>query len=121
MGKQLLFHQTASMMHSIFEWKTTCPISLGWNKPEDSVSQDKSLNRVTTRNRKLPVTRSKDFFMVNNNGFNNNCWTMNNNIRKDHDQFNKKLVLNKQNKNIFTVFHQNICGLLNKKKNYLIL
>jgi hypothetical protein len=59
--KQLLFHQFASMVCSLFEQNTTCPISLGWNKPEDSISQDKSLNRLTTCNRKLPVTTSKDF------------------------------------------------------------
>jgi hypothetical protein len=40
---------------------------------------------------------------------------MNNKIHKYHDQFNKKTVLNKQNKNNFTVLHQNICGLLKKK------
>ena len=49
------------MVYSLFEQKTTCPISLDWNKPDGSISEDKSLNRVTTRNRKLPVTRSKDF------------------------------------------------------------
>jgi hypothetical protein len=42
--------------------------------------------------------------------------TMNNNIRKDHEHSNKKPVSNKQSKNSFTVFHQNICGLLNKKE-----
>ena len=44
------------------EQKATCPICLGWNKPDGSMSEDKSVNRVTTPNRKLPVTRSKDFF-----------------------------------------------------------
>ena len=83
--KQLLFHQTASMVYSLFEYKTTCTISLGWNKPDVSASQDKSLNRVTTRIRKLPVTRSKDFLMVSNHGFNNACRTMSNNIHKDLD------------------------------------
>ena len=53
------------MMYSLFEQKTTCPISLGRNEPDGTISEDKSRNRVTTRNRKLPVTRSKDFFMVN--------------------------------------------------------
>jgi hypothetical protein len=51
--------------------------------------------------------------MVNNHWFNNICRTINNNIHKDHDQFNKP-VLNKQNKYNFTVFHQNFCGLCNK-------
>jgi hypothetical protein len=48
LGKQILFHQIASMVYSALEHKTTCSISLGWNKPDDSVSQGKSLNRVTT-------------------------------------------------------------------------
>ena len=41
---------------------------------------------------------------------------MNNNIHKDHDQFNKKPISNKQTTNTFTGFHQNICGLLNNKE-----
>ena len=41
---------------------------------------------------------------------------MNNNIHKDHNQSNKKPISNKQNKDTSTVFHQNICGLLNKKE-----
>ena len=56
-----MFHQIASMVYSLFEQKATCHISLGWNKPDGSISEDKLLNRDTTRNRKLPVTRSKDF------------------------------------------------------------
>ena len=44
---------------------------------------------------------------------------MNNNIHKDRDQTNNKPILNEQNKNTFTVFHQNICGLLNKKEELL--
>ena len=52
------------MVYSLFEQKTTCPISLGWNKPDGSKSEDKSLNRVTTRNRKLPVKRSKIFYGI---------------------------------------------------------
>ena len=48
-------------VNSLSEQKNTCPVSLGWNKPDGHVSEDKSLNRVINRNRKLPVTRSKDF------------------------------------------------------------
>ena len=54
------------MVYSLFEQKNACPISLGWNIPNGSISEDKSLNRVTTRNRKLPVTRSKGFFLLVN-------------------------------------------------------
>jgi hypothetical protein len=57
--------------------------------------------------------------MVNNLGFNKACRTMNKNIHKDHDQFDKTLISNKQTKKIFTVFHQNSCGLLNKKEELL--
>jgi len=56
---------------------------------------------------------------INNLGFNNACRTINNNIHTNHEQSNKKLILNKQNKNTFTVFHQNIQGLLNKKEELL--
>jgi len=61
LGKQYLFHQISSMVYSLFEQKTTCPVSLSWNKPDGSISEDNSLNTVTTRNRKLQITRSKDF------------------------------------------------------------
>jgi len=43
-------------VNSLSEQKATCPISLDWNKPDGSVAEDKSLNRVITRNRKLPAT-----------------------------------------------------------------
>ena len=55
MGKQYLFYQIALMVYSLLEQKTTCPISVGWNKRD--VSDDKLTSRVTTRSRKLPVTR----------------------------------------------------------------
>jgi hypothetical protein len=44
---------------------------------------------------------------------------MTNNIHKDHDLSKKKWIWNKQTKNTFTVFHQNICGLLNKGEELL--
>ena len=55
------FTDKQNTVNSLAEQKTTCPISLDWNKPDGSVAEDKSLNRVSTRNRKLPVMRSKDF------------------------------------------------------------
>ena len=54
--------------------------------------------------------------MVNNLRFNNAVRATSDNTYKDHDQSNKKLVLNKHTGNTFTVFHQNICGLPNKKE-----
>jgi hypothetical protein len=74
--------------------------------------------RVITCNRKLPVMRSK-IFKVNNLRFNNACTAATNNIYKDHDQSNIKPILNKHTENTFTVFHQNICGLLNKTEELL--
>jgi len=55
------FTDKQNTVNSLSDQKTTSPISLGWNKSDGSVSEDESLNRVITRNRKLPVTRSKDF------------------------------------------------------------
>ena len=52
------------MVYSLFEQKkkkNTCPISLGWNKPDDCIFQNKLLSRVSTHKRKLPVTKSNDF------------------------------------------------------------
>ena len=48
-------------INSLSEQTTTCPVSLGRNNPDGSISEDKPLNTVITRNRKLPVMRSKDF------------------------------------------------------------
>jgi hypothetical protein len=46
-----------------------------------------------------------------------NVQSINNKLLElDHDQSNKKLISNKQTKNTFTVFHQNICGLIKKKR-----
>ena len=38
---------------------------------------------------------------------------------KDHNQCNKQLIMNKHCGNNLTIFHQNICGLLNKKDELL--
>jgi len=42
--------------------------------------------------------------MVNNLRFNNACRATTNNIYKDHDQSNRKPILNKHTENTFTVF-----------------
>jgi len=59
LGKRYLLHQIALMVYSLLEQKITCPIRVGWNKPD--ASEDKPPNRTTTCSRKLPVTRSTDF------------------------------------------------------------
>ena len=47
--------------NSLSEQETTSPINLNWNKPDSTITKEKSLNRDITRNRKLPVTRSNEF------------------------------------------------------------
>ena len=55
------FADKQTTVNSLPEQETTCSVSTDWNKPYCTVTEDKSLNRVTTRNRKLPITRSNDF------------------------------------------------------------
>ena len=68
LGKQLVHHQIASLLHSIFEQKTSHPIILGWHEIQDDNNLTCDGNQVQTSNRnlshntKLPVTRSKDFY-----------------------------------------------------------
>ena len=67
LGKQLVQHQIASLLHSIFEQKTSHPITLGWQEIQDDNNltcdgnQVLTSNRNSSHNRKLPVTRSDDF------------------------------------------------------------
>jgi len=63
LGKQLVQHQLASLLHSVFEQKTSHPITLGWqdNNLTCDGNQVLTSNRNSSRNRKLPVTRSDDF------------------------------------------------------------
>lgn len=52
--------QQTNTENSLSEQKTTSSTSLGLIKQDSSVSEDKLPNRVITRNRKLPIMRSKD-------------------------------------------------------------
>ena len=52
--------QQTNTENSLCEQKTTSSTSLGLIKQDSSVSEDKLPNRVITRNRKLPIMRSKD-------------------------------------------------------------
>ena len=68
MGKRFVIHQLASFLHSIFKHKISVPISLSWpnviqdnNIPTCEANQMKLPNRNSSRNRKLPITRSNDF------------------------------------------------------------
>jgi hypothetical protein len=88
LGKQHLIYQIVLKVYSLFEQKTNFSVSLCWNKPD--VSEDKLLNRVTTRNKKLPVTD----FMVNNLELNNTFNTINHNTHDTHNQSNKMPILN---------------------------
>jgi hypothetical protein len=67
LGKMLVNCQLALLLLTAFEQKTSHPISLGWYETCDDsnlhcdVNQVKTLNRNSSHNRKMPVTRSKDF------------------------------------------------------------
>jgi hypothetical protein len=67
LGKQLVQHQIASLLHSIFKQKTSHPNTLGWqeiqvdNNLTCDGNQVLTSNRNSGHNRKLPVTRSDDF------------------------------------------------------------
>jgi hypothetical protein len=67
LGKQLVHHQIATLLQSIIEQKTFHPIILGWHDTHDDNNltcdgnQVQSSHRNLSRNRKPPVTRSKNF------------------------------------------------------------
>jgi hypothetical protein len=67
LSKQLVYHQIASILHSIFEQNTSHPIILGWHEAQGDNNltcdrnQVKTSDRNSSCNRKIPITRSKDF------------------------------------------------------------
>jgi hypothetical protein len=83
LGKQLVYHQIAYLLYSIFEQKTSHPIFLGWHEIQDvdnstcdgnqmhEIQDDNNLtcdenqkqtsNRNLSRSRRPPVTKSNDF------------------------------------------------------------
>jgi len=67
LGKQLVSHQTVSLLLTTFEQKTSSPIILRWHETQNDNNQTcdgnqvKTSNRNSIRNRKTPVTRSNDF------------------------------------------------------------
>jgi hypothetical protein len=67
LGKQLVNCQIATFLYSISEPKKS-PISLGWYEPENCnhhIQEDNqiiSVSRNSSRSKKLPVTRSNDFY-----------------------------------------------------------
>ena len=70
LGKKLVNLQLASLLLTTLNQKTSNPISLGWhekcveaNQPE-GINQRNTCNRNSTRNRKMPVTRSMDFLWL---------------------------------------------------------
>jgi len=99
-------------MYSLLEQKTTYPIRVCWNKPD--VSEDKPPNRATTRSRKLPVTRSTDFFMVNDLRFYNPNIGAAAYIKMVHPKkegINDNVKKPKKGTVYFRIFHRNIRGL----------
>jgi N-glycosylase/DNA lyase len=67
LGKQLVNCHIVTLVYSILEQKKPSPISLGWyepqncNNPTHVDNQIISVTRNSSRNKKLPVTRSDDF------------------------------------------------------------
>ena len=66
-GKQLVTCHIATLLYSTFEQKKSPPISLSWyelqnsNYPAQKDNQIISITRNSSRNKRLPVTRSDDF------------------------------------------------------------
>jgi hypothetical protein len=67
-AKRLVIYQTASLLQSVFEHKTSVPTILGWhneiqdnNIPICEGNQVKLSIRNSSRNKKIPITRSNDF------------------------------------------------------------
>jgi lysophospholipase L1-like esterase len=67
-GKRLVTYQLASLLQSVFEQKTSASIILGWHNEiqDNNISicegnQEKLLIRNSSRNKKIPITRSNDF------------------------------------------------------------
>jgi hypothetical protein len=68
LGKKLIIAQIANHIFSIFKRKTLTSLPLAWYKPIEVLpdeNQTKNLTRNSSRLRKIPVTRTDDFFMVN--------------------------------------------------------
>jgi hypothetical protein len=67
LGKQLVNCQIVTLLYSLLEQKKPSPISLGWyelqncNYSTQDDNQIISVTRNSSRNKKLPVTRSNDF------------------------------------------------------------
>jgi lysophospholipase L1-like esterase len=67
LGKQLVTFQIATFLYSTFEQKKSPPISLSWyelqkcNHPAQEANSIISITRNSSRNKRLPVTRSDDF------------------------------------------------------------
>ena len=92
----------------------------------------KGLRLLTGVNRKLPVTRSTDFFMVNNPRPNNTCRIINNEDHEPIYSFQSSFVIKTNLEHSYTtkhyatniinakesgnlqLYHQNIRGLHNK-------
>jgi len=70
LGKKLVNLQLAHFLLTIFDQKTSLPISVGWHDKCDDINlpcdtdQVKTFPRNPNRNRKTPVTRSNDFLCL---------------------------------------------------------
>jgi len=70
LGKKLVNLQLAHFLLTIFDQKTSLPISVSWHDKCDDINLPRDTDQVKTfprnpnRNRKIPVTRSNDFLWL---------------------------------------------------------
>jgi hypothetical protein len=142
LGKNLVKLQLASALLIAFAPNTSKPIPLEWDEAcietngSEDIKQLKTSNRNSCRNRKVPVTRTKVFFMANLiskravNGFGyidtnhqssiyfNYSKQSSPNVGKNsiHSPINLSDNLKSNN---FKILHQNIHGIFHKTEEFL--
>ena len=145
LGKQLVNHQIASLLLTTFGQTSSSPIIVSWHETQNNnnqtcdVNQVNPSNRNSVNNKKMPVTRSNDFFMANlstNQTDENNIFNVNRHIScktseyfelnyytvyKNHNQLLNNFMYDDHNTTKFVLLHQNIRGISNKIDEFLIL
>ena len=139
-GKMLVSLQLAEYILTTFAHKFSTSIPLRWfdsdmvlNLHCDS-SRSKTQNRNSNRNRKTPITRSKEFLRYldhnlldggdqlnnySNNKTNTRIKSNNRNVHKNHTHVTNNLLSNTYTDNNLKIFHQNIRGFSNKSDAFL--
>jgi len=147
-GKNLVKFQLASFLLITFAQNTAKPIPLEWHEiciainDSEVIKECKVPNRNSCRNRKIPVTRTKDFFMDNlsprriirdsknagskfKSNINPSSSKVNNFDVHNFDVHNNTFMspstpLNKLRPINFKILHQNIRGIFHKTDEFLI-